>query len=702
MPLKNEGGGKLDNSSVLVYVVDDAPEVVVEDTEPVKYNPVKIVNWEDERTQLIEDGNTIDEPSIEEKEWYNFLWWYSDKSCENKFDFDSSITRDITIYACRKAIYTVSFDKNYYWEEDEWTSLWEVQAEEWTTITPVSDPEREDYNFLWWAREDECKNIIDFSEKEIKENFTAYACWEELPSFFVKSFDEDWNELDTQKIDVGNTAVPYMTTNESWCKAIWQRDWEEYDFSTPVTEDIELHVVWDCNNKVEQVQKVEHETAEEWTWDNTQWWSSSNETIQEITYNAEEITWEVTYAGVTVSVVAPIGTFPENTELVIKPIETIKEIKKVQDALVEQVEEIDNSTFMVSFDISFLDPETKEELQPSNDKTVEVTFNYEENDKLKEAEENEEKDIVVYHMDEDKVEWEITVQETSVVNNELTWEVTVLTDSFSVYTVAIKIVTDATTFEWRKQLKDWTANDLELYFLSTNDAVTHYTIMDRNLWASTWYNQNWSSPNTDSFWYHYQWWNNYWFQSCLANNCNTFPWWESSNTSRVAKSIWSNYIPSEYGRNIWDSNTSYYNWMIDSSTTDWIWWWTWDTTSVNGEGTTKEWRQWPCPEWYYIPSTKDWKDMYDAWYASKSSTSNIWQQISSDWLMPAAGYRYTNKTVNVLVLTVTTGRLLLSRVVQVTPAAFTSMRRILVLRITATVLTVVLSAALRIPPTPKL
>ena len=38
--------------------------------------------------------------------------------------------------------------------------------------------------------------------------------------------------------------------------------------------------------------------------------------------------------------------------------------------------------------------------------------------------------------------------------------------------------------------------------------------------------------------------------------------------------------------------------------------------------------------------------MYDAWYNSKSSTSNIWQQLASDWLMPAAGRRNYNEIVN--------------------------------------------------------
>ena len=632
--LEEWGGGELDNSSVLVYVVDDAPEVVVEDTEPIKYNPVKIVNWEDERTQLIEDGNTIDEPSIEEKEWYNFLWWYSDKSCENKFDFNSSITRDITIYACRKAIYTVSFDQNYYWEEGEWTSLWEVQAEEWTTITPVSDPEREDYNFLWWAKEDECKNIIDFSEKEIKENFTVYACWEEIPSYYVKSYDKEWGAQNTQKIYVWNTAVPYMTTNESWCKAIWQRDWEEYDFSTPVTEDIELHVVWDCDNKVDQVQKVEDETAEEWTWDNAQWWSSSNDTIQEITYNVEEITWEVTYAGVTVSVVAPIGSFPENTELVIKPIETIKEIKKVQDALVEQVEEIDNSTFMVSFDISFLDPETKEELQPSNDKTVEVTFNYEENSRLKESDTNDDITLKVYHLEDKDEAWnkldEVEVKEIVELKNDVEWEVTIDAEKFSTYTVVLWNETPEleATLVW----DDSARNAFKYRTITiTWDDWTRFVLMDRNLWARVAWNPstnpfttnnttNYDSEN-DYYGYYYQWWNNYGFSAKTTAWVN---WPVTVNSDQM---------PSKFSSSTWIKTNPWDNWSSSNNYNYDLWW---NVTN------TDQARQWPCPNWWHVPSRDEWVAIRSAWCQSKwySASCSNGQEFAEALLLPTAGYRY--------------------------------------------------------------
>ena len=172
-------------------------------------------------------------------------------------------------------------------------------------------------------------------------------------------------------------------------------------------------------------------------------------------------------------------------------------------------------------------------------------------------------------------------------------------------------------------------DDLELYFLSNTWSISHYTIMDRNMWATEIYNWIFDSQNEESYWYVYQRWNNYWFTPTSTQTLAEPTRWG------VAKEVWEKYIPSKYWRNA--HNTSA-NWMLNASTTDWIWWWTWDTSLANGSGTIKEWRKWPCPNWYYIPSSKDWSDII-TWYTSKESMDNIWEQIGWDLLMPAAGNR---------------------------------------------------------------
>ena len=103
-------------------------------------------------------------------------------------------------------------------------------------------------------------------------------------------------------------------------------------------------------------------------------------------------------------------------------------------------------------------------------------------------------------------------------------------------------------------------DDLELYFLKDNWGIEHYTIMDRNMWATEPYNQSFTTwwVNTESFWYHYQRWNNYGFAPCIAlwSSCNTFPWWESTIQSKVT--VQDVYMPSKYAR-----NTFYYIPIMD-------------------------------------------------------------------------------------------------------------------------------------------
>ena len=210
------------------------------------------------------------------------------------------------------------------------------------------------------------------------------------------------------------------------------------------------------------------------------------------------------------------------------------------------------------------------------------------------------------------------------------------------------------------QINDQEWDDLELYFLQSDwTTVKHFTIMDRNLWATEVYNQQFvqdaTKINTASFWYHYQRWNNYGFEPCINNplSSNSCTGFTNNNwfVTTIVQNIWSAYMPSKYARNTWSTSS---NWMASSTTSDNIWWWWWDTTSSNADGTLiwdsnndwsiLSWRQWPCPENYYIPSTYDWLTLKKAWWGSVSNSNN-WTQFASDLLLPPAGYRDDDKTV---------------------------------------------------------
>ena len=127
--------------------------------------------------------------------------------------------------------------------------------------------------------------------------------------------------------------------------------------------------------------------------------------------------------------------------------------------------------------------------------------------------------------------------------------------------------------------------------LSYEDANgKEHFLMDRNLWAQIiWF---WYDANSNSYWYYYQWWNNYGFGP-------------SSTTIKSSTQVdCTNINPSAY------TSSTFITWLNDfdwcSSKNDNLWWWSEDGSSNNRWldtiSSTDLARKWPCPEWWHIPS----------------------------------------------------------------------------------------------------
>lgn len=89
----------------------------------------------------------------------------------------------------------------------------------------------------------------------------------------------------------------------------------------------------------------------------------------------------------------------------------------------------------------------------------------------------------------------------------------------------------------------------------SGDWQTWYTIMDKNLWATSVYNQ-WNTETNANCWYFYQWGNNYWFahswsvttSSTQVNASNYWPWNYYSSSTYIT---WSNDWSSVQNDNLW-------------------------------------------------------------------------------------------------------------------------------------------------------
>ena len=401
------------------------------------------------------------------------------------------------------------------------------------------------------------------------------------------------------------------------------------------------------------------------------------------------------YNDVTVNVEAQPWTFPQWTELRIKPITLKKELNEIKDQVSNTDENISEKS-LVAFDITFiyvLSGWEEVEVQPKNVDWVKVVFNYENNKNLSEADTNDEQEIKVFHIDDkdengEKVEkWDEVVKDvTNRVESDEEWIVVANAESFSIYAIvtteenvsslrvthnlrgwywmedhstASKIIeytcsnwSCETTMHYRtpsktwymfiwwydetltNRRKDWVATDgmtvyakwqefgdLDVYIIENESNSWHYTLMDRNLWAKVIYNWNYSNPNEGSRWYYYQWWNNYGFDEYTTDNLPLSP--IVSETKNVSSYSRSNPYYSSFFR--WKEDQSIKNWM--TSLNKKLWW---------DDGNNEVSRQWPCPDWYHIPTKAEYGNILSL-YNKLINVSK--EKLTRYLLMPPAWIR---------------------------------------------------------------
>lgn len=138
-----------------------------------------------------------------------------------------------------------------------------------------------------------------------------------------------------------------------------------------------------------------------------------------------------------------------------------------------------------------------------------------------------------------------------------------------------------------------------------------YTLMDRNLWATS----N-NILQQESLWCTYQRWNNHWFPIwCNTNNCND-QITESANTTLAVRNNkyndkwytdWNNFITWNPDYRSDRSHDWLRGWINDSEVND-----RWEYLSeIDDVYDVDIFRQWPCPKWYHVPNLWEWTHVLD-------------------------------------------------------------------------------------------
>ena len=172
-------------------------ETVVGEPQPTPTTYTVTFDWNYDNkgtytTATVEEGQTVQAPANPTRSGYTFAGWYTQATGGEKFDFDSAVTGDVTVYArwkkfvmtdpdstVEKTSHTVTFNINrggiaspeaQTVEHGDYASV--------PTINPV-----EGYQFAGWfldRDESDWTNFFSFGETPITKDITLYAIWVDI------------------------------------------------------------------------------------------------------------------------------------------------------------------------------------------------------------------------------------------------------------------------------------------------------------------------------------------------------------------------------------------------------------------------------------------------------------------------------------------------------------------------------------------
>ena len=188
-------------------------------------------------TEEVLDRFTAKGPNTNpEKEGYTFKYFSKDKKVA--FDYSAEITEDTTLYAVYEINkYTVTYineGSEYHKEELTYKSKHEK----------IEDPFKTGYTFTGWYNENEEKVEYPIT---VTKDITLHSKYE-INKYTVTFNDED--RITTKEVNYNNKVEPVINQGKTgytfkyWSK---EKGGEEYNFNTPVTENITLYAVYKIN-----------------------------------------------------------------------------------------------------------------------------------------------------------------------------------------------------------------------------------------------------------------------------------------------------------------------------------------------------------------------------------------------------------------------------------------------------------------------
>ena len=184
---------------------------------------------------------------------YNFAGWYTDSGLSVKFNTNSTVTENMSLYAKWTAVPVNERMHEVLFVDDEGNQIGGTQLIKHNskiTLRPA-DPTKEGYEFDYWTYYDALNDRyaeVKFTSFYVKEDTTIIA------KFTINKYDVKLytyaSSYTTQKVEHGaKLAKPKTPTNSDATKIfdkwVYKEDTAtEFDFNTPITQNLELQVIW--------------------------------------------------------------------------------------------------------------------------------------------------------------------------------------------------------------------------------------------------------------------------------------------------------------------------------------------------------------------------------------------------------------------------------------------------------------------------
>lgn len=193
--------------------------------------------YTDLATKVDENGKLI-RPTDPEKEGYIFAGWYTDSEFKEPYNFDSSVTNNLKLYAKFEESAAVETQTVTFMKDAE-TPFDTSVVKKGNTVGVPAEPTNDGYSFAGWYTDVKCTTAYDFN-LPVNTDITLYAKW--LAKYTV-SFDTDGGStVESQTVVTGNKATkPAVNpTKKGYNFVGWYTDntyTTEFDFENTIITD---------------------------------------------------------------------------------------------------------------------------------------------------------------------------------------------------------------------------------------------------------------------------------------------------------------------------------------------------------------------------------------------------------------------------------------------------------------------------------